>query len=147
MTDARFMPDKRLIKGTSLTGVGDAGNPSTGEVQEGRIVRIRPFDFAARFGGELEKSKWTIEARGRNRLMGLIGPYTVQVRNGYALPRCAEACPTGALRFGSEAELADDILGAEVLRPETGCRPRVYYRNRPGQFIAGLVYDPVEKDF
>ena len=66
--------------------------------------------------------------------------------NGYALPRCAEACPTGALRFGDEAELADDILGAEVLQPETGCRPRVYYRNRPGQFIAGLVYDPVEKE-
>ena len=65
MTDARFIPDKRLIKGTSLTGVGDAGNPSTVEVKDGRIVRIRPFDFAARFGGELEKNRWTIEARGR----------------------------------------------------------------------------------
>lgn len=65
---------------------------------------------------------------------------------GARLPRCAEACPTGALRFGEESELADDILGAETDRPETGCRPRVFYRNRPGQFIAGLCYDPVEKE-
>lgn len=66
--------------------------------------------------------------------------------HGYALPRCAEACPTGALRFGDEGELAEDILGAEVPAPETGCRPRVFYRNRPGKFIAGLVYDPEEKE-
>ena len=38
---------------------------------------------------------------------------------GAKLPRCAEACPTGALRFGEESELADDILGAETDRPET----------------------------
>lgn len=66
--------------------------------------------------------------------------------NGYKLPRCVEACTTGALRFGDEEELKEDILGAEVIRPETGCLPRVYYRNVPGQFIGGLVYDPVEKE-
>ncbi len=33
-----------------------------------------------------------------------------------------------------------------VLKPETGCRPRVYYRNIPGKFIAGTVYDPIEKE-
>ena len=66
--------------------------------------------------------------------------------NGWKLPRCVEVCPTEAIRFGTEEELADDILGAEVMQPETGCRPRVYYRNVPGQFIAGLVYDPVEKE-
>jgi len=66
--------------------------------------------------------------------------------NGSKLPRCVEACPTDALSFGEEDELADLIEGAQVLKPETGCMPRVYYRNIPGQFIAGTVYDPVEKE-
>ena len=61
-------------------------------------------------------------------------------------PRCVEACPTEALMFGEEEDLADWIEGAAVLQPETGCAPRVYYRNIPGQFIAGTVYDPVEKE-
>ena len=63
--DSKFSPDKRLIKGTSLTGVGDAGNPSTAEVKDGKIVRIRPYDFSERFSKEIEKNKWKIEARGR----------------------------------------------------------------------------------
>jgi Fe-S-cluster-containing dehydrogenase component len=62
--------------------------------------------------------------------------------NGYAEPRCVEACPTGALRFGEEDELKDSIPGSTTLKPETGLLPRVYYRNVPGQFIAGTVYDP-----
>ena len=33
----------------------------------------------------------------------------------------------------------------EVKKPETGCGPRVYYRNIPGQFIGGTVYDPEEE--
>jgi Fe-S-cluster-containing dehydrogenase component len=66
--------------------------------------------------------------------------------NGYSLPRCAEACPTDAIKFGEEEELLDYIEGAEVMFPETGCRPRVYYRNIPGKFITGTVYDPAEKE-
>jgi Fe-S-cluster-containing dehydrogenase component len=66
--------------------------------------------------------------------------------NGAALPRCVEACPTDAIRFGEEEELKDWIEGASVLEPETGCRPRVYYRNIPGKFIAGTVYDPIDKE-
>jgi len=66
--------------------------------------------------------------------------------NGYAQPRCAEICPTGALIFGDEEELQDQIIGADVMNPEFGLGPRVYYRNIPGQFIAGTVYDPVEKE-
>jgi Fe-S-cluster-containing dehydrogenase component len=66
--------------------------------------------------------------------------------NGYVLPRCVESCPTGAMKFGDEADLKDDIAGATVLKPETGNRPRVYYRNIPGKFIAGTVYDPVAKE-
>lgn len=66
--------------------------------------------------------------------------------DGYKLPRCVEACPTDALMFGEEEELKDLIEGAVVLKPETGIGPRVYYRNIPGKFIAGTVYDPVEKE-
>jgi Fe-S-cluster-containing dehydrogenase component len=65
--------------------------------------------------------------------------------HGAKSPRCVEVCPTDALVFGEEADLQDLIEGATVLKPETGAQPRVYYRNIPGQFIAGTVYDPVEK--
>jgi tetrathionate reductase subunit B len=66
--------------------------------------------------------------------------------NGYDLPRCVEACPTDAMKFGEEEDLRDLIEGATALQQETGCRPSVYYRNIPGKFIAGTVYDPVEKE-
>ncbi|MDR3209448.1 MAG: 4Fe-4S dicluster domain-containing protein [Oscillospiraceae bacterium] len=66
--------------------------------------------------------------------------------HGVGQPRCADACPTDALVFGEEEDLQDFIVGAQVLEPESGLRPRVYYRNIPGSFIAGAVYDPVEKE-
>jgi len=66
--------------------------------------------------------------------------------NGYALPRCVEICPTEALTFGDEDDMEELTTGAVVMKPETGCSPRVYYRNIPGQFIAGTVYDPVTKE-
>jgi tetrathionate reductase subunit B len=66
--------------------------------------------------------------------------------NGYKLPRCVEACPTDAIVFGEEEDLKDLIAGADVLKAELGCRPRVYYRNIPGKFISGTVYDPVAKE-
>jgi Fe-S-cluster-containing dehydrogenase component len=66
--------------------------------------------------------------------------------HGYTQPRCVEACPTDAMKFGEEADLKDLIDGAAVLQPETGLGPRVYYRNIPGKFIAGTVYDPVEQE-
>ncbi len=68
--------------------------------------------------------------------------------NGYAKPRCVESCATGALQFGDEddPEIMKLTLGAEVMQPETGLRPRVFYRNIPGQFIGGTIYDPVEKE-
>ncbi len=66
--------------------------------------------------------------------------------NGYKLPRCVEACPTDAMMFGEEEDLQDFIVGATVRRPETGNRPKVFYRNIPGKFIAGTLYDPIEKE-
>ena len=32
------------------------------------------------------------------------------------------------------------------MKPELGTKPRVYYLNVPKKFIAGTVYDPVEKE-
>jgi Fe-S-cluster-containing dehydrogenase component len=65
---------------------------------------------------------------------------------GWTEPRCVDACPTGALKFLEEADAAELVADAEVLRPEEGLEPRVYYRNIPKKFIAGTVYDPVKKE-
>ncbi len=52
---------------------------------------------------------------------------------GWKQPRCAQACPTGALKA---VNVSDDEMNAlaagealEVLKPELGTRPRVYYKN------------------
>ena len=63
---------------------------------------------------------------------------------GWKEPRCVDACPTEALKFGEEGELKDLISKAEVLHPEFKTRPRVYYIGLPGRFVAGAVYDPEE---
>ncbi len=62
---------------------------------------------------------------------------------GWKEPRCVDACPTAALVFGEESELKDLIAKAEVLKPELGAKPRVYYIDLPNKyFIAGAVFDP-----
>ena len=58
------------------------------------------------------------------------------------VPRCAEACPTDAMVFGEESELADRLVGARPLTPGG----KIWYKNIPGEFIGGTVYDPVEKE-
>ena len=57
-------------------------------------------------------------------------------------PRCVEACCTDALLFGEEEDFKDLIAQAEVLQPESGGKPRVYYLNLPKNFISGEVWDP-----
>ena len=56
-------------------------------------------------------------------------------------PVCVEACPTGVLTFGEYDELKDLIIEkkAEVLHPEYGTKPRVYYIGLPKTFVAGTV--------
>ena len=62
--------------------------------------------------------------------------------HGARQPRCAEACPTDAMVFGEESELADRLVGAKPLVPGG----KIWYKNIPGEFIGGTVYDPVEKE-
>ena len=65
--------------------------------------------------------------------------------DGWAEPRCVDACCTGALRFGEEEEFACELAKAETLSPELGTAPRVYYLNKPKRFVAATVVD-VEAD-
>ena len=62
---------------------------------------------------------------------------------GWTETRCVDVCPTGALVFGEEEDLREQIEKAELLKPELPTRPRVYYLNLPKKWIAGGVYDPV----
>jgi tetrathionate reductase subunit B len=56
-------------------------------------------------------------------------------------PRCVEACPTCALTFGEYDEFKCLITErkAEVLHPEFGLKPNVYYIGLPKRFVAGTV--------
>ena len=70
---------------------------------------------------------------------------------GWKEPRCAQACPTGALRAVKQDDEAmrreAQADGLEVLRPELGTRPRVYYRNLhrfTKCFIGGSVVAAIE---
>jgi len=60
------------------------------------------------------------------------------------VPRCVDNCHIGAIQFGEESEL--DLTGAETLHPEYGLKTKVYYKGLPKRFVAGTVYDPVEKE-
>ena len=61
------------------------------------------------------------------------------------MPRCVEACPTGALVFGNlndpESEIAKMVTDSdtEYLHPEFDTRPLVKYVGIPQRFIAGEV--------
>ena len=61
-----------------------------------------------------------------------------------SVPRCMDNCHLSVITFGEEEDL--DLEGTEVLYPQYGTRPRVFYRGLPKKFIAGTVYDPIEKE-
>jgi tetrathionate reductase subunit B len=61
--------------------------------------------------------------------------------DGWTEPRCVDACPTGAFKFGEEEDLKDLIAKAEPLKPGLTVKPRVYYIGLPKPFIAGAVFD------
>ncbi|MGN1001502.1 MAG: 4Fe-4S dicluster domain-containing protein [Oscillospiraceae bacterium] len=62
--------------------------------------------------------------------------------HGARQPRCSEACPTDAIVFGEEEELREKLEGATPLAPGG----KVWYKNIPGEFVGGTIYDPVEKE-
>ncbi len=66
--------------------------------------------------------------------------------DGWEVPRCVDACATEALKFGEENQLKNLISKAEIWHPEFNIKPRVYYLNMPRKFVAGTVYDPVDKE-
>jgi tetrathionate reductase subunit B len=63
--------------------------------------------------------------------------------DGWKTTRCVDACPTDAIHFGEEEELADLIAQAEPYRSELGIKTRVYYLNQPKKFVGGTLFDPV----
>lgn len=65
--------------------------------------------------------------------------------NGAKLPRCVEACPTDALRFGEKEDFGTELDNA-VRFDKNGTGPNVYYLNVPGKFIAGTIFDPAEQE-
>jgi len=64
------------------------------------------------------------------------------IDRGWKEPRCVDACPTGALTFGEEADMAAAMEGGEVFHPEFGLKTKIVYKNLPKKFVAGTVYDP-----
>ena len=64
--------------------------------------------------------------------------------DGWTEPRCVDACPTGAFRFGDEDDPAIKELVAKAtpLKPELDVKPRVFYIGLPKPFIAGAVFEP-----
>jgi len=69
------------------------------------------------------------------------------IDGGDKVPRCVEACPTDALMFGEKADFEEKFIkGAATLKPETACFPQTYYRNIPGRFIAGTLFDPEQQE-
>jgi Fe-S-cluster-containing dehydrogenase component len=65
--------------------------------------------------------------------------------DGWDVPRCVDACATQALKFGEESELQELIAQATANDGASG-GDRVHYLNLPKRFLAGTVYDPVEKE-
>lgn len=59
--------------------------------------------------------------------------------DGWTVPRCVDACAVGGLRFGDEADFADEIAKAEKLDPKSN----VYYLNLPKRWVAGQAIDPM----
>lgn len=65
--------------------------------------------------------------------------------NGWDEPRCVDACATGALRFGDEADFAEEIAraqrGSAGFAVDAGIGSHVYYLHAPKRWIAGTVAD------
>ncbi|MGC9116753.1 MAG: carboxypeptidase regulatory-like domain-containing protein, partial [Conexivisphaera sp.] len=63
-------------------------------------------------------------------------------------PRCADVCPTDAIKFGDEndPEIRELLKEAKPLHPEADTKPRVLYLNLPKPYIAGTIVDPAARE-
>jgi NAD-dependent dihydropyrimidine dehydrogenase PreA subunit len=61
--------------------------------------------------------------------------------SGWKAPRCVDACPTDALRFGDYEDFAQELEGAEPRNELAGNGPKVFYLNLPKRFIATTIMD------
>jgi tetrathionate reductase subunit B len=66
--------------------------------------------------------------------------------DGWSEPRCVDACPTGALKFGEASDLKDLIENADPFHLELDLQTKVHYLHLPRKFVAGTLYDPMEKE-
>ena len=67
---------------------------------------------------------------------------------GWKETRCVGICQREAMLLGEENDPKIKALleKAEVLHPEYGTKPRVYYLNLPKPFIAGTIVDPSTRE-
>jgi Fe-S-cluster-containing dehydrogenase component len=66
------------------------------------------------------------------------------IDNGWSEPRCVDACATGALRFGDEEDLREEIeraLQRDLPASLSKFGSHVFYLNTPRRWIAGTVAD------
>lgn len=65
--------------------------------------------------------------------------------NGWQVPRCVDACPTDAIRFGDAEDFAEELANSEYLEPLTGSagslKPIVHYLNLPKRYVGGTFVD------
>ena len=61
----KFIPDRKAIKGTSLMGAAESGCPVQVEMNDGKITRIRPYDYEEKFSDYLKDNTWSMNARGK----------------------------------------------------------------------------------
>jgi Fe-S-cluster-containing dehydrogenase component len=65
--------------------------------------------------------------------------------DGWDMPRCVDACASGALKFGEAEQFKEQL--AQVAQDQLGGRRgRVVYLNAPKTFVAGTIYEPTEKE-
>lgn len=135
------VPKVRVEYKLRMSGHGDAlleaAPECTYRTDEGFVI-IDPEkskgrkDLAEKFPGEVF---WNEELQIPQKCTGC--QHLVEIGE---MPHCVDMCPTGALSFGEMDELdLDDAVQAD----EGGI---FFYRNLPGLFIGGEVYDPAQDE-
>ena len=61
--------------------------------------------------------------------------------DGWTVPRCADACPTDAIKFGDEEDFAAEIAEAKADPNGWTEGSKVYYLNVPKRFVAATIVD------